>query len=125
MPLCKIYYCSGYGFTRTSVTQCSPLPGISLADVCPSGATTYKQSSSGYSHFYIDPLYHSQLMYVRMYSFRQIPGDKCSANGDSAKVLSEQTLPCAGHEQDSGFRVRSVSRLHYIRPWYIQIYNSF
>lgn len=44
-----------------------------------------------------------------VFSFRQIPGDKCSATTESKKILELLTLPCTGHEQDSGFRVHSVS----------------
>lgn len=43
--------------------------------------------------------------------FRQIPGDVCAPTAESKKLLSLQTLPCKSNEQDSGYRVRSVSLL--------------
>jgi hypothetical protein len=42
-----------------------------------------------------------------MHRFRLIPGDACTATTDSDKVLFQETLPCSGHEQDSGVRIHT------------------
>lgn len=109
---------SDYGFTRTSVTTCSAVEGISLADACPPGEETYQQSTSGYvcwphlKHVFAP----SPASCPLFCSFRQIPGDSCSPTDESRKLLSKETLYCSGHEKDSGYVVVStVSDLPYYK----------